>query len=185
MYQNSQNWFSADDSEQQRLDKRNLTLGAMLAQYGINAERKDGAWYVGNELLFDKYKKYIYHGGGFAGEEGSIKDNEILAKLEKGETILTARMWDNLSTMIERMEQMSSAFSVLPDYVGGSILADTLKQSSGTGNISNITNNSQPVEINIGDTIIQGNASAETVAKHVKVTRDMVNQIAKIVGLKL
>ena len=46
----------------------------------------------------------------------------------------------------------------------------------------NITNNSRPIEVQIGDTIIHG-ADQSTVDKHIKVTRDMVNQIGRLIGI--
>ena len=40
MYANSQAHHTASKEEKARLDKRNLTLGAMLGQYGVNAYRQ-------------------------------------------------------------------------------------------------------------------------------------------------
>lgn len=48
--------------------------------------------------------------------------------------------------------------------------------------VNNITNNSRPIEVQIGDTIIHG-ADQSTVEKHIKVTRDMVNQIGRLIGI--
>lgn len=186
MYANSQEHHTASDARKKELSDYSLRLGEQLAQYGVYTHRDNGTWYMdgSKELLFDKYKKYIYHTGGFAGVDGSVKDNEIMAKLEKGEPVLTEAMWNTVTEMVNRMSKLSAAFSDMPGYVNAPILPELSKVSAGA--VSNVYNNSsQPVEIHIGDTIIQGNASPETVNGHVKVTRDMVNQIARILKIRI
>lgn len=161
-------------------------MGAQLAQYGVNAVFDNGYWYVdrvGGQLLYDKYKKYIYHKGGIAGEEGTLKDNEILAKLEKGEPVLTEQMWKNLTAMMDRMGKLSEAMSELPSRVDQTVMTSALKDVRGSGTVNNVTNSNQPVEIQMGDIIINGNASKETVQQHQKVSIDMVDQIAKILRI--
>lgn len=99
MYANSQAHHSADTEGKARLNKRNLELGAQLAQYGITAIRgEDGVWYVdriGGTKLYDKYKEYTYHTGGIVGED-ALKSNEVLAKLEKGEVVMTENQFSGL-----------------------------------------------------------------------------------------
>ena len=70
----------------------------------------------------------------------------------------------------------------LPDYVGNSALSDIMKQVGTSKTVNNVTNNSRPIEVQIGDTIIHG-ADQSTVEQHIKVTRDMVNQIGRIIGI--
>ena len=60
--------------------------------------------------------------------------------------------------------------------------ANFLAQQVGIKTVNNITNNSRPIEVQIGDTIIHG-ADQSTVDKHIKVTRDMVNQIGRLIGI--
>lgn len=187
MYANSQAHHAADKAGKAQLSNRNLQLGSMLAQYGINTHRDNtGTWYMDgtSQRLFDKYKKYLYHKGGIAGDEGTLKDNEILAKLEKGEPVLTAKMWENLTAMFDRMSRYSASIGDLPFSVRQAALDDTLKRVGG-GTVTNVTNSNQPVEISFGDTIIQGNASLETVKQHAKVSYDMVDQISRILKIRL
>lgn len=110
MYANSQSYHTADGEGQKRLDARNLELGAMLAQYGITAVRgNDGVWYlddIGGEKLYDKYRLYTYHTGGIVGDDPKLKNNEVLAKLEKGEAVYTQKQNDNLLEMIKGMSQL-------------------------------------------------------------------------------
>lgn len=184
MYANSQAHHAADQAGKARLSNRNLQLGAMLAQYGVYTHRDNGTWYMdgSNQLLYDKYKKYLYHKGGIAGDVGTLKDNEILATLEKGEPVLTNRMWDTVTTMVERMGRMAETFTNTPITT----MLPSLPEFAKVGDtVNNVTTSNQPVQISIGDTIIQGDASPETVQQHVKVTRDIMNQIARRMGLKL
>lgn len=185
MYANSRMHHSEDDAGKAYLNKRNLVLGAQLAQYGITAVRgDDGVWYVdrvGGELLYDKYKKYIYHKGGIVGG-GDLKSNEQIAKLKEDEWVLNEQMVDNLTTQMDRINLLSEAMNDLPNYAGSSAFADVMKQVAGSKTVNNVTNNSRPIEVQIGDTIIHG-ADRSTVEQHNKVTRDMVNQIGRIIGI--
>jgi hypothetical protein len=71
----------------------------------------------------------------------------------------------------------------LPQYAAASMQSKFIEIGSG-GTVSNVTNNdSRPVEVSFGDTIING-ADKDTVQQHMKVNEDMVNQIAKILGIR-
>lgn len=185
MYANSRLHHSEDEAGKAYLNKRNLVLGAQLAQYGITAVRgDDGVWYVdrvGGELLYDKYKKYIYHKGGIVGG-GDLKSNEQISLLKTKEWVLSEQMVDNLTTQMDRINLLSEALSDLPDYAGNSTFADVMKQVAGSKTVNNVTNNSKPIELQIGDTTIYG-ADQSTVKEHIKITRDMVNQIGRIIGI--
>ena len=92
MYANSQAWGNASESERKRLDAENLQLGQSLARYGINAYRDNGTWYTSNgSLLYEKYKKYTYHTGGIVGDDPTLEQDELFAKLKKGEAVLTEK----------------------------------------------------------------------------------------------
>ena len=186
MYQNSQLHHSADTAGKAYLNQRNKYLGETeLAKYGVIAKRgDDGVWYVGHvggELLYEKYKRYIYHKGGIVGG-GDIKSNEQISLLKTKEWVLSEQMVDNLTTQMDRINQLSDAMDDLPNYAGNATLADVMKQVGGSKTVNNVTNNSRPIELQIGDTIIHG-ADQSTVEKHIKVTRDMVNQIGRIIGI--
>lgn len=123
----------------------------------------------------------LYHEGGIVGG-GDIKSNEQLSLLKTKEWVLSEQMVDNLTTQMDRINMLSDAMSDLPDYAGKSTLSDVMKQVGGSKTVNNITNNSRPIEVQIGDTIIHG-ADQSTVDKHIKVTRDMVNQIGRLIGI--
>ena len=185
MYANGQLWGTASDTQKQALSDENLRLGSMLATYGINAVRgDDGVWYidrVGGEELFKKYRQYIYHDGGIVGG-GDPKSNEQLSLLKDKEWVLSEQMVENLTAQMDRINLLTEAMSDLPSYAGNSALADVMKQVGTSKTVNNVTNNNRPIELQFGDTIIHG-ADQSTVEKHIKVTRDMVNQIGRIIGI--
>lgn len=113
MYANGQAWGTADSKEKARLDSRNLQLGTMLSQYGIKTHRDNGTWYMdgSKELLFDKYRKYIYHKGGIAGDNPTLKQNEIMAVLEKGEAVLDEQKEKGLYRLVEFATTLSDKFA--------------------------------------------------------------------------
>ena len=187
MYRNSQAWKTASKDQQAQLDKRNLQLGSMLSQYGVNARRVNGTWYVDgtSQLLYDKYKKYIYHKGGIAGDNPTLKQNEIMAILEKGEAVLDKRREQGLYRLVEFATTMADKFGELikssdPAHifagVGGSL-------TDAKADIPTSILNSKAVSIEIGPTYIYG-ANDETVAKHQAITRQQANELFAKLNIK-
>lgn len=189
MYQNSRAWHSASKAEQERLDKRNLALGAQLNSLGVNARRDGGTWYDGNELLFEKYKKYIYHTGGFVGDE-PLKPNERYIKAENGELVLTSDQQDSFAAQIDRIGAMTEKFMSTPLAVSQSVPPDFFRTGSGTISSAVTTNNdNKSIVFNQGDVTIQGTVMgpkelAQNINKYIKMTEDMVNQFARLIGMK-
>lgn len=185
MYANSQAHPTASKEEKARLDKRNLTLGAMLGQYGVNAYRQNGTWYVdGGALLYEKYRKYIYHTGGIAGDQPTLKQNEILAVLEKGEAVLDAKKEAGLYRIIDFTTALSdklSKFLTLTDMsrMFGQMQGDVTKAASAFAPI----NNTQAPSVSFGDVIIYG-ANEETVEKHREINRQFTNDVIKQLNIK-
>lgn len=187
MYANSRAHHSADTEGKAYLNKRNLTLGAMLAQYGITAVRgNDGVWYVGRvggEELYKKYKQYIYHKGGVAGDEPTLKQNEILSVLEKGEVILDARKESSLFRLIDFMTVLSDKFDKLIDTNGYSnVFGGSLNGAPKAGDLVPI-NESQNQSVQFGDVYIYGTPE-ETVEKHREINREFTNEVLKQLNIK-
>ena len=185
MYANSQAHHTASKEEKARLDKRNLTLGAMLGQYGVNAYRQNGTWYVdGGALLYEKYRKYIYHTGGIAGDQPTLKQNEILAVLEKGEAVLDAKKEAGLYRIIDFTTALSDKLSKLLTLTDmsrmfGQMQGDVTKAASAFAPI----NNTQAPSVSFGDVIIYG-ANEETVEKHREINRQFTNDVFKQLNIK-
>lgn len=151
MYANSQAHHSADTAGKARLNKRNLELGAMLAQYGITAVRgNDGVWYVdrvGGEQLYDKYRQYTYHTGGIVGEDPALKPNEVLAKLEIGEAVLTK---EEFSGLFDKMK--AGIIGVVDALVGGltasePVVSEVMKSVTNNNGDTDNSVNEEGIEI--------------------------------------
>lgn len=178
MKENSALWGTASQSKRAALERDNRRIAqTVLPKYGVYATLGgNGVWY-----LPDGRKLYeVYHNGGVVGN-GDIKSNEQLALLKDREWVLSEKMVKNLTMQMERISTLSKAMSDLPNYAGNSALSYMMKQIGTSKTVNNVTNN-RPIEVNIGDMIIQG-ADQSTIEKHVKITRDMVNQIGRIIGI--
>ncbi len=190
MYRNSQEHHTASQERKNWLSNRNLQLGAMLSQYGVKTHRDNGTWYMdgSKELLYDKYRKYIYHKGGIAGDNPTLKQNEIMAVLEKGEAVLDKkreeamyRLVEFASKMLERSDKLAAMFNS-PDasrFFGGA-MSGFADEAGGVP--SNISNQEIRIEFS-GDTYITG-TNEETVEKHKEVTRQFANEIFNKLNIK-
>lgn len=186
MYSNSQEHHTASKERKAWLDNRNLQLGTMLAQYGVNTHRDNGTWYMdgSKQLLYDKYKKYIYHRGGIAGDNPTLKQNEIMAVLEKGEAVLDEQKERGLYRLVEFATTLSDKFSEL---IRSSGLSNALTGPGGVADVKpdappNVTS-SEKVSIEFGDTIIYG-ANEDTVEQHRAITRQQANELLEKLNIK-
>lgn len=187
MYANSQEHHTASKERKQWLSNRNLQLGTMLAQYGVHTHREDdGAWYMdgSKEFLYDKYKKYIYHKGGIAGDNPTLKQNEIMAVLEKGEAVLDEQKEKGLYRLVEFATTLSDKFTELMRST------DMRQTLTGPGSLTeakadvpaNISDNHE-IRIEFGDTYISG-TNEETVEKHRAITRQQANELLDQLKIK-
>ena len=125
MKENSAAHHSADTAGKARLNKANLDLGKQLTSLiGRTAVRgDDGVWYldrVGGPKLYETYPYSTYHGGGIAGDDPTLKQKEIMAKLEKGEAIITEKQQDTLYEILDSQETMLAKYGKLFTSVSGS-----------------------------------------------------------------
>lgn len=118
------------------LSQRNLDLGAKLRKYGINAYRSTdvndyGTWYTSSskkEKLFEKYSEYIYHTGGIAGDEPTLKQKELFARLEKGEAIITEKQQEPVYRALDFAETMLGKYGKVLNSISGSDLINAKMQ---------------------------------------------------------
>ena len=69
-------------------------------------------------MLYDKYRKYTYHNGGIVGDDPTLKQDEVFAKLKKGEAVFTEeqqkpiyQVLDFAETMLGKYGKMLSSIS--------------------------------------------------------------------------
>ena len=192
MKANSEAWNATTDQKtRDALAAANVNIVNQLAGFGVNATKEpgmkngkwNGVWYdeEDGQELYKKYAAYIYHKGGIVGG-GNIKANEQFALLENDEWVLSRKMVANLSAQMDRINALRTGIGTLTSGLSNLFKLNNFKLNGGD-NIHNITNSSTPVTITIGDTIISG-ADQSTVQQHMKVSEDMVNQIARVIGIR-
>jgi len=185
MYANSQAWVSNDDPKSKQLDAENLQLGQSLARYGINAYRKDGTWYTSDgALLYEKYKKYTYHTGGIVGDDPTLEQDELFAKLKKGEAVLTEKQQE----VVDKALDVSGFVPVSPEEtmlgkygaLVGAVKSTDLMGAKMQSQIQKDAQQAQGIVSQGGNTIYNN----LTLPVHVmqKLSRDEVKQLAKIIG---
>lgn len=180
MKANSRQWFHEDDDGKKKLEEENLYYAKKIEELiDKELDRIDGTWYLPDgRKLYDVYKGE-YHTGGVVGGGGTLKDDEVLAKLQAGETVLTRKMWENAVEAVEKLTKLSNAISAAGPSgftPGGGLLRslELLRPNA----VTNITNDARPVSIAFGDTIING-ADPNAVEQHRAVSREMMNEIAR------
>lgn len=194
MKRNSAKWWEIKNSSRpnkdvelkkwEQEDRNSIIANELSRKYadllgGSLWRGSDGVWYLPDGRKLYDTSMFIYHKGGVVGDTGTLRDDEVLTKLQTGETVLTRKMWENAVAMISQMTKMAEAMSGIGtrnDWLSGLILRDMDAIRPNT--VTNITNDTRPVEINIGDTIINGTAP-DTVEKHMEISREMMNEIAR------
>jgi len=189
MYRNSISWATADDKTRAERDAENLRLGASLSQFGVSAVRgSDGVWYIdniGGEKLYDRYRKYCYHKGGIAGDMPTLKQNEVLAVLEKGEPVLDKKKEEGLYRIVDFVTTLSEKLGKAIDRasMSGSLVNAQSGLPSLDSSVPDSIVNSRTDSIHFGDVYIYG-ANAETIEEHRKINRQFTNDVLRQLNIK-
>lgn len=190
MAANGRAYGTASPEKKQELADDSLRLGAQLAKYGIVAVRDTGGtWHVGSAngpLLFDVYGKYVkYHSGGVVGETPTVKQNEVLSLLEKGEVVLDQkkenglyRIIDFIKTVEDKIGKAFGSFDFMNLFNG---MQSDLETSHGRS-LSSV-NNSKVSNIQFGNVYIYGGTD-DAVEKYRAVNREFTNEVLKQLNIK-
>ena len=175
---------STSAANKKALSKRNLELGAMLNDLGVTAYRSEnakdwGTWYTdGGVLLFDKYKRYIYHDGGIAGQD------EVPAILQKGELVIPKNLVSTVMDTMTTVSKLQSAMAFTPRNIGASLIrAFDFAGNKTENHVINNNNNSAPVQITFGDTVIHG-ANGDSLSEYRRVTENLADDLFKRLNLR-
>ncbi len=119
MQANSEQWNQADPQKKQELAEENQKLGKAL---GLTYDESSGIWY------YDKQKKLrVYHEGGVVGGTSyATKSTEELAKLLKGELVITPPQADKVMDMITNNSNSEISISI-PIVIEGNADSETVK----------------------------------------------------------
>ena len=128
MKENSAAHHSADTAGKARLNKANLDLGKQLTSLiGRTAVRgDDGVWYldrVGGPKLYETYPYSTYHTGGIVGDEPTLKQDELFAKVKKGEAVFTEEQQEPVYKALDFTETLLGKYGKVISSISGSDLA--------------------------------------------------------------
>ncbi len=190
MYENSILYNSASESEKKKLSAEN----ERIAEENLNGvigevyRSHGGVWHVKvgdtDERLFDKYRRYIeyHHSGGIAGNKPTLKQNEVLSVLEKGEAVLDKRKEAGLYKLINFVSNVSDKLSRFfsADKLYPAVAAQNEKRF-----ISKLApvNSQNETSVHFGDVYIYG-ADEKTAEKHREINRGFVNEVIKQLNIK-
>jgi len=121
MLSNASQWHDADAATQNALNRDSVALGNQLSTLiGRPVVRsQQGVWYldrIGGQRLFDTINSggieriFKYHTGGVAGDQPTLRDNEILAKLERGELVFDKPKKEMLYELVDLASVLSEKF---------------------------------------------------------------------------
>lgn len=153
MKENSAAHHSADTAGKARLNKANLDLGKQLTSLiGRTAVRgDDGVWYldrVGGPKLYETYPYSTYHTGGIVGDEPTLKQDELFAKVKKGEAVFTEEQQEPVYKALDFTETLLGKYGKVIGSISGSDLAGAKMQEQ----IKQDTQQAQTVVRQGGDT---------------------------------
>lgn len=147
---------------------------------GFHYNGKTGVWKDkdGNNI-YDKWLE-VYHTGGVVGDASTLRQDEMVAILQKGEIVLDKPKQQSLDSILKVMSVITNGLSAsaLPD------LSKTAQMPVSGVNREVVTIPRENVtNVTFGDTIIKG-ADGDTVKQHEAVSRRMVNDIIEVLKIK-
>lgn len=184
MYDNSQAWHKASPDEKKNLKEANSKLADKLKSkpynLDISYDPHTGVWSFSDGTSL--YKKYLgkLHTGGVVGDFSTLRQDEMIATLQKGEIVLNKPQQQSLDSILKVMSAITSGLSAsaLPG------LSKTAQMPVSGVNREVVTIPRENVtNVTFGDTIIKG-ADGDTVKQHEAVSRRMVNDIIEVLKIK-
>lgn len=165
------------------LHAKAVKLANQLPKLGVTArfENGSGIWWIASDKLNPQFVGQqllsCYHTGGIAGDAGTLKENELLAKIQRGEVIVSNQDKDSLFSLIDFVSSLKKALDMTDIPKVGMPEVPDQRQT-----MENITNNQGP-SVEFGDVYIYG-ANDETVEQHREVNRKFVNEVLEKLNIK-
>lgn len=184
MKKNSDKWSKNMTKDQKdELNKKNWDWSKQLnSKYdlGVYYDGSTGIWYdKDHDNIYSKYLGKL-HSGGVVGDFSTLRQDEMIATLQKGEIVLDKPKQQSLDSILKVMSAITSGLSAstLPDLSKTAQMpVSGVNREVVTIPRENITN------VTFGDTIIKG-ADGDTVKQHEAVSRRMVNDIIEVLKIK-
>lgn len=175
MKANSAAWNNSDYNTQMKLAQTNEDLAKRLSSFlGVQITKTPGGvWMLGATPLYDVRK---FHSGGIAGGNGTIKQNEIMAILKKGESVLDSKREEALYKTVDFVQILSDKIGRVIDRGGLSSLlgggAMSLFAPMGRAVASGVGTMNFAPTVNV--TISGGNLNEENARRYGNVAADAV-----------
>lgn len=160
-------------------------LAAEIKEYGVEAkyDPNSGAWIIKRDDLnsgnINKDLYSVYHTGGIVGG-GTVRENEQLALLQKGEPVISNSQKQTLFDLIDFMGMMRTKLE------NANFTSIDLVSSSRSKQMAELMAKA-PVgntpSIRFGDVYIYG-GDAETVRKHQEINRAQANEVLKYLKIR-
>lgn len=184
MKKNSDKWSKNMTKDQKdELNKKNWDWSKQLnSKYdlGVYYDGSTGIWYdKDHDNIYSKYLGKL-HSGGVVGDFSTLRQDEMIATLQKGEIVLDKPKQQSLDSILKVMSAITSGLSAsaLPDLSKAAQMpVSGVNREVVTIPRENVTN------VTFGDTIIKG-ADGDTVKQHEAVSRRMVNDIIEVLKIK-
>lgn len=195
----TQEWHKADDATKKVLADQNAAIAAVVRGIvGQDVVRKpDGVWYLADgRKLYDVFREVlgelpsgimehrIYHKGGVVGDKPTLKQNEVMAKLELGEEVLDKRKEKGLFRLFDFATTISDKFAELMNSAQTRrLLTNQMGFDDVKPGVPSGISDNQEINISFGDTYITG-TNEETVEKHRAITRQQANELLDKLNIK-
>ena len=152
--------------------QENEKLAKALANYtGATVENRDGVWYYNGNRLYDE--NLVFHKGGVVGSS-NVKQDEVMAKLQKGEMILNKERQKGLFKLVDLASYLSDKLGVSLKHnlslSGGGIAQDIgIAPTRPTNQINSSVNFAPSINV----TITGGAEDPTSARKYAKQIADM------------
>ena len=163
MRTNSSNWTEGRTD----LEQANEKMAGYIQDLTGQTVKKDGdgVWWIGDDVLYDSYGKF--HTGGIIGKS-TLKQDEVMAILQKGEAVLDEKREEGLYKIVDFTQVLSERFGKSINTAGLNNLLNSFSLIPATKDLMPITQGGiGAVEFkpNIEVNITHGGSMSESDAK--------------------
>ena len=163
MRTNSSNWTKGRTD----LEQANEKMAGYIQDLTGQTVKKDGdgVWWIGDDVLYDSYGKF--HTGGIIGKS-TLKQDEVMAILQKGEAVLDEKREEGLYKIVDFTQVLSERFGKSINTAGLNNLLNSFSLIPATKDLMPITQGGiGAVEFkpNIEVNITHGGSMSESDAK--------------------
>ena len=134
MRTNSSNWTKGRTD----LEQANEKMAGYIQDLTGQTVKKDGdgVWWIGDDVLYDSYGKF--HTGGIIGKS-TLKQDEVMAILQKGEAVLDEKREEGLYKIVDFTQVLSERFGKSINTAGLNNLLNSFSLIPATKDLMPIT----------------------------------------------